>query len=88
MEAVTFRHGGHHVNDPGLYLPKDRLEYYKSKDPVSLGRKYLIDRGKATEQEIKAIESSVEHEMDEAVAFAKKSPEMTVDEFLKMVEVY
>jgi len=88
MEAVTFRHGGHHVNDPGLYLSKDRLEYYKSKDPVSLGKKYLIDRGKATEQEIKAIESSVEHEMDEAVAFAKKSPEMTVDEFLKMVEVY
>ena len=88
MEAVTFRHGGHHVNDPGLYLPKERLEYYKSRDPVGLGRKYLTDQGKATEQEIKAIETGVEHEMDEAVTFAKKSPEMTVEEFLEMVEVY
>ena len=88
MEAVTFRHGGHHVNDPGLYLPKDRLEYYKSKDPVSQGRKYLIKQGKATEQEVKAIETSIEKEMDQAVVFAKESPEMAVDEFLKMVEVY
>ena len=88
MEAVTFRHGGHHVNDPGLYLPKEQLEYYKSKDPVNLGRNYLLEKGKATEQEVKAIESRVEREMDEAIAFAKDSPEMTVDEFLNMVEVY
>jgi len=88
MEAVTFRHGGHHVNDPGLYLPQDRLEYYKSRDPLSRGKKYLADQGKATEQEIKAIEADVEREMEEAVAFAEKSPEMTVGEFLKMVEAY
>jgi len=88
IEAVTFRHGGHHVNDPGLYLPKEQLEYYKSKDPVNLGKKYLSEQGKATGQEVEAIESSVEREMDEAVTFAKESLEMTVDEFLNMVEVY
>ena len=27
----------------GLYMPKESLEYYKSKDPVVLGRKLLIE---------------------------------------------
>ncbi|MBN2289044.1 MAG: thiamine pyrophosphate-dependent dehydrogenase E1 component subunit alpha [Candidatus Glassbacteria bacterium] len=88
MEAVTFRHGGHHVNDPGLYLSQEQLDYYKSKDPVGLGRKYLLELGKAAEKEVKAIESRVEREMDEAIAFAKDSPEMSVVEFLQMVEAY
>jgi acetoin:2,6-dichlorophenolindophenol oxidoreductase subunit alpha len=88
MEAVTYRHGGHHVNDPGQYLPQEQLEYYKMKDPVGLGRKYLIEQGKATEQEVKALEEGVEKEMEEAVTFAKESPEMTVEEFLQMVEAY
>ena len=44
--------------------------------------------GKATEQEIKALEESVEKEMEEAVAFAMASPEMAVEEFLQMVEAY
>jgi acetoin:2,6-dichlorophenolindophenol oxidoreductase subunit alpha len=25
IEASTYRHGGHHVNDPGLYMPRDEL---------------------------------------------------------------
>jgi acetoin:2,6-dichlorophenolindophenol oxidoreductase subunit alpha len=86
IEAVTFRHGGHHVNDPGLYLPKEQLEYYKAKDPVDVGRNYLIEQGRATDQEVKALEEDVEKEMERAVAFAVESPEMEVEEFLQMVE--
>ncbi len=86
MEAVTFRHGGHHVNDPGLYLPQEQLEHYKTKDPVGVGRKYLQEQGKATEEEVKALEEDVEQEMERAVAFAEESPEMDVKEFLQMVE--
>ena len=26
IECKTYRHGGHHVNDPGLYLPKEELD--------------------------------------------------------------
>ena len=88
IEALTFRHGGHHINDPGLYLPPDKLEYYKKKDPVDIGRKYLLEKGKATEQEIKAVEQSVEREMEAAVEFAINSPEMELGEFLKIVEDY
>ena len=86
IEAKTYRHGGHHVNDPGLYMPKDRLEYYKAKDPVKIGRKYLAEQGKCTEQEILAIEQQIDSLMDETIEFAKNSPEPSVEEFLEEVE--
>ena len=34
IECMTYRHGGHHVNDPGLYLPTDELERWKAHDPL------------------------------------------------------
>lgn len=88
IEAKTYRYGGHHVNDPGHYMPEEKLEYYKSKDPVGIGRKYLMEKGGVTEEEVKAIEETVEREFEDAVEFATKSPEMSVDEFLEMVEAY
>lgn len=86
IEAKTYRHGGHHVNDPGLYMPKERLEYYKARDPVKLGRKYLMELGNCSEQEIATIEQQVHQRMEEAIEFAKSSPEPSVEEFLKEVE--
>ncbi len=86
IEAKTYRHGGHHVNDPGLYMPRDRLEYYKSKDPVDIGRKYLLEETKCTEQETAAIEQQVQQAMEEAIEFAKNSPEPSVEKFLEEVE--
>ena len=86
IEAKTYRHGGHHVNDPGLYMPKDKLEYYKSKDPVDIGRKYLLEETKCTEQEAAVIEQQVQQAMEEAIEFAKNSPEPSVEKFLKEVE--
>jgi acetoin:2,6-dichlorophenolindophenol oxidoreductase subunit alpha len=88
MEAKTYRHGGHHVNDPGLYMPKEKLDYYKAKDPVNIGRKYTFERGGMSEDEITAIEESVERALDDAVRFAEESPEMTVEEFHGIVEAY
>jgi pyruvate dehydrogenase E1 component alpha subunit len=86
IEAKTYRHGGHHVNDPGLYMPRDRLEYYKSKDPVDMGRKYLLQEAKCTEQEVTTIERQVQQAIEEAIEFAKNSPEPSVEQFLEEVE--
>ncbi len=88
IEAVTFRHAGHHVNDPGQYMPAEKLEYYKSNDPCAIGRRYLSELGGASDAEIRAIEARVERAMDEAVEFAKASPQPSVEEFLNDVSVY
>jgi TPP-dependent pyruvate/acetoin dehydrogenase alpha subunit len=86
IEAKTYRHGGHHVNDPGLYMPKERLEYYKARDPVKIGRQYLAEQGKCPEGQIKNIEREVERAMQEAIEFAKNSPQPSVEKFLQEVE--
>jgi len=88
MEAKTYRHTGHHVNDPGQYMPADRLEYYKSKDPVLLGRRYLMEQGGATESEVEEVEAAVEAELEAAIAFARESPEPSVAAFLQEAETW
>ena len=88
IEAKTFRHSGHHVNDPGLYMPKDRLEYYKTRDPVMRGRRFLLEQGKATEEEVRILETAVEAAVEAAVEFARNSPEPSPEEFLQSIAGY
>ena len=83
IEAKTYRHMGHHVNDPGTYMPKEKLEYFKARDPVKRGRQYLLEKAGLSEEEITDIEAEIEKEMDEAIEFAKNSPEPSVEEFLE-----
>jgi TPP-dependent pyruvate/acetoin dehydrogenase alpha subunit len=84
IECLTYRHGGHHVNDPGLYLPKDELERWKAHDPLLVLRERLAGAG-VDESAIAAIDAEVERRIDEAVAFAEASPEPSVEAFLAEV---
>ncbi|MGD2174666.1 MAG: thiamine pyrophosphate-dependent dehydrogenase E1 component subunit alpha [Candidatus Brocadiaceae bacterium] len=88
MEAVTYRQMGHHVNDPGHYMPREEVEHYKARDPVDIGRRYLVERGGASDEEVRAIEENVERELEQAIEFAVNSPEPSVEEFLAEVESY
>ncbi len=85
IECKTYRHSGHHVNDPGAYMPKDKLEYWKSRDPLIVMKKYLLD-AQVKDSEIELIHAKVEKIMDEAVQFALESPEPSVSEFLQEIE--
>jgi pyruvate dehydrogenase E1 component alpha subunit len=88
LEAKTYRYGGHHVNDPGAYMPKERLEYFKSRDPVAIGKDFAIYTGKASGIEIAEINADVEKKVGEAIAFAKQSPDMPIERFLRLIESY
>ena len=87
MECVTFRKSGHHVNDPGLYLPKDKVEYYEKHDPLIIGAEYLMEAG-FDKAQITELQNNVKKEIKEAVDFALKSEEMSNEEFLNFVEGY
>jgi pyruvate dehydrogenase E1 component alpha subunit len=80
IEASTYRHGGHHVNDPGTYMPRDVLEAWKARDPLLVLARQIDDASLLTE-----IERQVGAELDEAVEFAKRAPEPRVDEFLASI---
>ncbi len=82
IEAVTYRHGGHHVNDAGLYMPEEKLAYYSDKDPCKVGRGYLIEIGGASAAEVEEIEERVKLNMENAVEYGKASPQPSVEAFL------
>jgi TPP-dependent pyruvate/acetoin dehydrogenase alpha subunit len=77
IEAKTYRQGGHHVNDPGLYMDQDVLAQWHAKNPLTV----LQARIKSKVQ-IRKIEEQVDGELEEAIEFAKNSPEPSVEEFL------
>jgi TPP-dependent pyruvate/acetoin dehydrogenase alpha subunit len=77
IEAKTYRHGGHHVSDPGHYMPRDELESWKARDPIIVLRNHIDHDDK-----IKAVEEKVDQEIDAAIEFGKSSPDPAVEEFL------
>jgi pyruvate dehydrogenase E1 component alpha subunit len=84
IECMTFRHGGHHVNDPGLYLDADELARWKAHDPLTVLRARLARVG-VDDAAIAEIDERVERRIDDAVAFAEASPNPSVDAFLAEV---
>jgi TPP-dependent pyruvate/acetoin dehydrogenase alpha subunit len=80
IEAKTYRHGGHHVNDPGLYMDQDILAAWKARDPIILLKDKIKNNAK-----IKKIEEQVDQELEEAIEFARSSPEPSVEDFLASI---
>jgi len=77
IEAKTYRHGGHHVNDPGLYMPQDELKEWKAKDPVIVLRNHINN-----DKKVEAVEKAVDQEMEAALEFGKSSPNPSVEDFV------
>ncbi|WP_275786949.1 thiamine pyrophosphate-dependent dehydrogenase E1 component subunit alpha [Pararhizobium gei] len=88
IEAKTYRHMGHHVNDPGKYMPADRLAYYKERDPVDRARAALTEMSGIDQSEIDAIENEIRQEFEAAVEFSKASGEVTIAEFREFAAAY
>ena len=79
---------GHHVNDPGKYMPEDKLAHYKSRDPVDRARAALKDMTSIADAEITAIEAEIAAEFAEAVAFSVASPEVSAESFAAFAADY
>ncbi|MEW6629611.1 MAG: thiamine pyrophosphate-dependent enzyme [Pseudomonadota bacterium] len=78
IEAKTYRTVGHHEGDPviGTYRTQEELDAWIKRDPIDMFRKKLIeDYGVADAEALAAIETRVEKVVEEALAFARNSPE-------------
>ena len=81
IEFKTFRHRGHHVNDPGAYMPQDVLAAWKERDPLLVLKSQLAESG-VEESKVQDAEQSVGQLIGHAVQFALESPEPDAEEFL------
>jgi TPP-dependent pyruvate/acetoin dehydrogenase alpha subunit len=74
IESVTMRMRGHAEHDSHEYYPKGLLEKWQKKDPIAQFEKFLLDKKVLTPKDIKAIETSVVAEIEDAIAFADEAP--------------
>jgi pyruvate dehydrogenase E1 component alpha subunit len=85
LELRTYRFRAHSMADPDLYRPKEEIEEWKKRDPISLFESRLREWGLLTEADSTRIEKQVAAEIDEAVRFAEASSFEPVEELLKDV---
>lgn len=88
LEGITFRKAGHHVNDPGQYMPQEKIAYYAKKDPLLVCKRHLSMLDDYSEEELNQIEERLNREISEAIHYSMNSPEMTESEFYKFIEGY
>jgi len=75
LEVCTYRFQGHSMGDPERYRTKEEVMKFIEKGPIDNYQKFLLKEKIATDAELKEIITSVEKEVEEAIQFAKDSPE-------------
>ena len=79
VESITYRWFGHSSSDPGKYRTKEEVDSWKKKDPLLKFEKYLIENKIATKEELSEIEEKSKKKIEDAVEFAKNSPEPSIE---------
>lgn len=74
LEALTYRHKGHSVNDPGTaYRPAEEIDEWMNKCPIKRMKEKLLTKG-VSEETIIALEKEAVTEYEEALKVALNSP--------------
>ncbi len=74
IEAKTHRMRGHAQHDPAEYVPKEMVEYWKARDPITRFEKYLTENKLWNEKVKTEILARIEKEILEDQEFAENSP--------------
>lgn len=84
IECKTMRMRGHAEHDDASYVPRELLEEWRGRDPIERFVRYLREQGVPEEQQA-AVDAQVAQEIEEALAFAEKSPTPDASEVLEGV---
>ena len=74
VEALTYRHRGHHEGDAMSYRPSGEAEAWRSRDPIDRFREWLGGRGWLDEAAAARIDHEVQAEVEAATEYARQSP--------------
>lgn len=74
LECKTFRMTGHSAHDAAHYVPKNLFDEWGKLDPIVRLEAKMIENGWADQAYIDQTHAAILHEVDEAVAWAEKSP--------------
>ena len=78
VEARTYRYEEHSegmnriLREP--YRSEEEVAYWKSRDPIALHSKLLVEQGIASQEEVDSVQAEVKSAIEEALTFARESP--------------
>lgn len=75
----TYRISGHSKSDGNLYRTKEEINAWKEKCPIKFFRKYLTENHIFTEEQLDEKVQEAKKIIDDAVEYAKSSPEPSVE---------
>ena len=75
VECKTYRIRGHSKSDRNLYRTKEEIEAWREADPIRRLERELEAGGRFDRDELAAIERDAQRRIDEALVFAKASPD-------------
>ncbi len=88
LEMKTYRYRGHSMSDPAKYRTKEEVDAMKTKhDPIENVKKLLLDRGHASEEDLKSIDRDIRSVVSQSADFAQQSPEPDPSELLTDVYI-
>jgi acetoin:2,6-dichlorophenolindophenol oxidoreductase subunit alpha len=73
LECQTYRHHGHSKSDPAPYRPREEVERWLARDPLTIARSRLLELGVA-EHELADLEEATRARIDRAVQAALAAP--------------
>src|ERR1700712_1574540 len=81
LEMLTYRYRGHSMSDPAKYRSKDEVQKMRSEsDPIEQVRQRLLEKGWATEEDLKAFDKDVRDIVADSADFAQSTPEPDASE--------
>ena len=76
LEMLTYRYRGHSMSDPAKYRSKEEVQKMRTEhDPIEQVRARLLEKGWASEDDLKAVDADIREVMNAAADFASHDPE-------------
>ncbi len=85
VECKTYRLRGHSKSDRNLYRTKEEIAAWRDKDAIRRLEEELIKSGRFADADLSAIEQAARKTIDDALEFAKASPDPDPSELTRDV---
>ena len=71
LECRTYRFRAHSMFDTQAYRTREEVEKWRERDPIEQLRRWMLDNGQASSDELDRIDGAVAAEIDAAVAYGE-----------------
>lgn len=88
LECHTFRMRGHEEASGTKYVPKELMETWAQKDPISNFETFLKAEGILTEEAIKAYRKAIKQEIEAGLAVAYATPDVQADTETELADLF